>query len=149
MRRLATLVVLTLTLLPAVLARASVYTDVLHVYQATGSIPPCRFTSAQLSTALKGIDTYGQQYFADFSNAVESALAARAGGACSAAALRPSLSALRSPAGIPAPPPPSSVTAPSNADLPAPIIAMAVIALLVAAVLAVRWVVAAAGRRGR
>jgi hypothetical protein len=143
-RRLAAAAVLALALLPAA-AAASVYTDVLHVYQATGSIPPCRFTSAQLSTALKGIDTYGQQYFADFSNAVQSALDARAGGACSAAALHPSPSALRAPAGIPAPQPPSSVTAPTGADLPAPILAMAIIALLVGGVLTVRWVALAAG----
>ena len=135
---------LALALLPAT-AAASVYGDVLHVYQATGSIPPCRFTSAQLSTALKGIDTYGQQYFADFSNAVQSALDARGAGACSAAALHPSPSALHAPAGIPAPQPPSSVTAATDANLPAPILAMAIIALLAVAVLTVRWVASSAG----
>jgi len=33
-----------------------------------------------LSTALKGIDTYGAQYFADFTDAVQAALAERASG---------------------------------------------------------------------
>jgi GH25 family lysozyme M1 (1,4-beta-N-acetylmuramidase) len=76
-RRLIVATALTLALIPAAAASASVYTEVLNTYQATGSIPPCRFSSGQLSAALKGIDTYGQQYFADFSDAVQSALAAR------------------------------------------------------------------------
>lgn len=63
-------------------AAASAYSKVLHVYQVTGSIPPCRFSSLELAAALKGVDTYGQQYFADFSDAVDGALVARAAGAC-------------------------------------------------------------------
>jgi hypothetical protein len=46
-----------LVLPSAPLAHASAYTDVLHVSQATGSIPPCKFASAQLPAAMKGIDT--------------------------------------------------------------------------------------------
>jgi hypothetical protein len=143
-RRLAAAAALALALLPAATAGASVYTDVLHVYQVTGSIPPCRFSSAQLSAALKQIDTYGQQYFADFSSAVQNALTARAGGACSAAALHPSSAALHSPAGVAAPPLPSSVSAPTDSNLPAPILLMAALVVIVAAVLAVRAVAAAA-----
>jgi hypothetical protein len=131
-------------LVPAAAAHANVYTDVLHVYQLDGSIPPCRFSSVQLSTALRGIDTYGQQYFADFSNAVQNALAARAGGACSAAAQRAVLSARRTHAGVGAPLP-ASLTAPTDAGLPAPIALMALVALIVAAVLCVRWVAIAGG----
>jgi hypothetical protein len=137
-------VVLASALVPAAAARANVYTDVLHVYQADGTIPPCRFSSAQLSTALKGIDTYGQQYFADFSNAVQNALAARASGACSAAAQRAVLSARGAHAGGGAPLP-ASLTAPTDGGLPAPIVVTALVALLVGAVLGVRWVAIAGG----
>jgi hypothetical protein len=80
-RTLAVLALASLALFPAG-AAASPYTDVLRVYQAQGSVPPCRFSSPQLAAALRGVDAYGQQYFADFGNAVESALAARAAGAC-------------------------------------------------------------------
>ena len=69
-------------LLAAPQARADIYSQVLRTYQAHGSIPPCQFTSAQLSAALKGIDTYGAQYFADFTDAVQAALAERASGGC-------------------------------------------------------------------
>ena len=145
MRRLIVATALTLALLPAAAASASVYTEVLNTYQATGSIPACRFSSAQLSAALKGIDTYGQQYFADFSDAVQSALAARASGACAPASVRAAIAARRSAAGGVSPALPSSVTAPTNADLPAPILLMAALAIAVAAVLAVRSLVLAGG----
>jgi hypothetical protein len=143
-RRLLVAVVLASALVPAAAARANVYAEVLHVYQVDGTIPPCRFTSAQLSTALKGIDTYGQQYFADFSNAVQNALAARASGACSVAAQRAVLSA-RGARGAAPPPLPASLTAPTDAGLPAPIVVMALVALIAGAVLGVRWVAIAGG----
>ena len=63
-------------------AGASVYSQVLHAYQASGAVPPCRFTTGQLETALSSIDTYGAQYFQDFATAIQNALSARAGGAC-------------------------------------------------------------------
>jgi hypothetical protein len=144
-RRPIVATVLALALLPAGAAGASVYTDVLHTYQASGSIPPCRFSSAQLSTALKGIDTYGQQYFADFSDAVQNALAARASGACAPATLRAAIAARRSHRTGPAPALPSTLTAPTNADLPAPILLMAAVAIAAAAVLALRALVLAGG----
>ncbi len=134
MRRLATVTVLgALALLPAS-ALASAYTDVLRVYQASGSIPPCRFSSSELAAALKGIDTYGQQYFADFTEAVQSALAQRAGGACVPGAAARVSQAAESPSSVPLP---ASVTSPTNADIPAPIIAMAILAALMAAILGV------------
>jgi hypothetical protein len=106
-------------------AEAGTYDQVLHLYQARGSIPPCRFTSAQLSGALKGIDTYGQQYFADFSDAVQAALAQRASGACLPGARRATTAAL---------PPlrPGSLTAPTDAGVPAPILALAALGLAIA-----------------
>ncbi len=61
----------------------STYNRLLNVYEQTGSIPPCSFSSAQLDGVLKGADTYAAQYFADFTNAISTALAERAGGACS------------------------------------------------------------------
>ena len=117
-----------LALVPAS-ADASPYADVLRVYQAGGSIPPCRFSSSELATALKGIDTYGQQYFADFTQAVQSALAQRASGACTpgqAARLR------ASGIGAPRTPLPASVTAATDAGVPVPILAMAALGILLA-----------------
>jgi len=135
-RKLATAVTLialiALALAPAA-ARASAYTDVLRVYQADGSIPPCKFSSVQLDAALKGVDTYGQQYFADFTNAVQSALAARASGACS-----PGLHAF-STAGASAPSAlPPSLTSATEANLPAPILLMAALGVVIGSVLGLR-----------
>jgi hypothetical protein len=127
--RLAVLALAIALLVPASLARASAYSNVLHTYEQQGSIPPCQFSSSQLSSALKGIDTYGAQYFADFTGAIQSALAARAGGACGGNAGRPTTfppaTHLPSPAA-------HSVTASTQSDLPASIL---LIALLCAAAL--------------
>lgn len=68
---------------PVALASSSAYADVLRAYQTSGLVPPCRFPATELQSALKGIDTYGAQYFADFASAVQTALAQRASGACS------------------------------------------------------------------
>lgn len=131
-RRLATtaaaLLTLGMALVPAA-ARASAYSDVLHVYQSTGSIPPCRFSSAELAAALKGIDTYGQQYFADFTEAVQSALAQRASGACTPGL---TLHLRASGTSTPRAPLPASVTAATDAGVPAPILAMAALGILLA-----------------
>ena len=62
---------------------ASTYNRLLNAYEQTGSIPPCSFSSAQLETVLKSADTYAAQYFADFTNAISTALAQRASGECS------------------------------------------------------------------
>ena len=130
MRRLATAAVLVALALVPASAQASAYTDVLHVYQANGSVPPCKFSSSELAAALKGIDTYGQQYFADFTEAVQTAMAEQASGACS-----PGLAQLSRGAGTASRIPlPASVTSPTDANLPAPIIAMAALAALLAAI---------------
>src|SRR5579859_224869 len=64
------------------MAAADAYREVLSIYEAEGSIPPCQFSSPQLEAALRGEDAYGAQYFADFTDAIQSALAQRASGAC-------------------------------------------------------------------
>jgi len=123
---------------PARAAGASaLYTRVLHAYQAHGRIPPCQFTSPQLESALSSVDTYGQQYYADFIGAIQTALTARASGVCShghqhsAAA---STSSRGSSGGTPgAPALPSSVTAPTGSGLPLPILLLAAVAALLAA----------------
>lgn len=146
MRRLSILAAVALVILPATAARASVYTDVLHAYQANGAIPPCRFSSPQLSTALKGIDTYGQQYFADFTNAVQAALSARASGVCAPGALTAAaLAARRRSASAPPPVLPASATSSTNANLPAPILLMAAVAIAVGAALGLRAIALARG----
>ena len=63
----------------------------------------------------------------------------------SAAALHPSQAALHAPAGIAAPPLPPSVTSPTGAGVPAPIVLMSVVIVVVAAVLAARAIAVAGG----
>lgn len=108
----------------------SLYGRVLQSYQAHASIPPCLFTSSQLSAALNSVDTYGQQYYADFIAAIQSALAARASGTCSKGH-RPLGAHAAGP--LPgAPNLPTSVTASSSSGVPAPLIALGVAAALLA-----------------
>ena len=127
---------------PAV-GSSGVYTAVLHVYQTNGSVPPCRFTSQQLSAAQAQVDTYGQQYYADFIAAIQTALTAQASGACSRTHV-----ALagggggRAPAG---PALPASVTSATSSGVPAPMIALGIAAAVLALAAALSVVV---GRRG-
>jgi hypothetical protein len=109
----------------------SVYSRVLHTYQAHGSIPACLFTSPQLSSALSSVDTYGQQYYADFIAAINLALSARAAGSCVKGSHQTSPVASGHLAGGPALPP--SVTASTSSDVPAPLIALGGVAALLAA----------------
>ena len=140
-RLLAMLTLLALAAIPAQNAFASAYSKVLGAYEQKGTVPPCRFSSAQLSGALKGIDTYGAQYFQDFTNAIQAALAARAGGACQQthASVVISASARGSSGSIPG----GSVTGGTGADLPLPILLMLVLtgalALVVVVVQLARW----------
>jgi len=120
---------------------SSLYGRVLQSYQTHGSIPPCLFTSPELSSALNSVDTYGQQYYADFIGAIQSALAARASGSCSKGH-RPASARAAGP--LPGTPSlPSSVTASSSSGVPAPLIALGA----AAAVLAAATGLAALGRR--
>ncbi len=118
-----------LFVLPVQSAQAtSIYTQVLRAYEANGSVPPCQFTSQQLETALKGINTYGAQYFADFTAAVQTALSARASGACLPQSKVGG-------GGAPVGGPDTGVTlgpltAATDAGIPLPILAMAVLGAL-------------------
>jgi len=115
--------------LPAGAAAADVYQQVLLTYERADTIPACRFTAGQLQTALNGIDTYGAQYFADFTDAIQAALAARAGGECSAAPARAAvpLTTALAPSDNVAPLP--SVTAATSGGLPAALIVLAALAV--------------------
>jgi hypothetical protein len=115
---------------------ASSYSRVLQAYETRGAVPPCQFTSPQLQSALKSIDTYGAQYFADFTNAVQAALTARASGAC---APHPG-SAAGHPAAPAAHTPPlrlGPVTAATGASLPAPMLLLAALGAALALLSAV------------
>jgi hypothetical protein len=127
--RLSVAVILLLAL-PAGSARASSYSQVLQSYEQTGSIAACKFSSSELSGALKGVDTYGAQYFQDFTNAVQAALDARAAGSCARGAApgggrAPQVGPLHDPAT-------GSVTTSTQAGTPAPVVILAVIAGLLA-----------------
>jgi hypothetical protein len=123
--------ILTLALPVAGADAASSYARVLQAYETHGSVPPCQFTSPQLQSALKSIDTYGAQYFADFTNAVQAALTARASGACaphpgSAAGSQTARTARTPPLHL------GPVTAATGASLPAPMLLLAALAALTA-----------------
>jgi hypothetical protein len=125
--------------LPASASATSAYQQVLHVYEREGSIPPCQFTAAQLQTALSGVDTYGAQYFADFTQAVQAALTSRAGGACSVSAARGPATRIQA-SGPVAPPPAVALTASTSAGVPWPLAVLgglAVAGSLLASALAV------------
>ena len=113
---------------PASAASASVYQRVLRVYEQDGSLPSCMFSSAQLESALGDVDTYGAQYFADFTQAMQAALQARASGDCSARARMQSGGGTRvAPGKLP-----TSVTSATDASWPGALVVMGVIALVAA-----------------
>lgn len=121
-------IVLSVGLVLPASAAADIYHQVLSTYEAHGSIPPCRFSSSQLDTALRSIDAYGQQYFADFTDAIDNALADRASGACMPGGIkaRSRRSALAAGAGAL----PPSVTSATSAGVPAPMLLLGAMALL-------------------
>jgi hypothetical protein len=114
---------LVLAPVPTWASAAGDYQQVLQVYERDGSVAPCQFTGAQLQAALGGVDTYGAQYFADFTQAVQTALSARAGGACAATAAGPGASAGHEPGSrSPVPAPPSiALTAATSSGVPLPL----------------------------
>jgi hypothetical protein len=136
--RCSVLCLLAALLLPAASARASAYTKVLASYQHTGSVPACTFSSAQLESALKGVDTYGAQYFADFTNAIQAALAQRASGQCVAGRHAGPIG-LAGPAQGSRSVVPGSVTAATGADLPAPLVLLALFGVVLDLAWAVAW----------
>lgn len=142
-RRTLATVLITLAAAPAA-ASASAYSQVLHVYEFRGTVPPCAFTAAQLSAALKGVDVYGQQYFADFTSAIQTALSQRAGGACTTAASGGAITTPASGAALGALRIPSEpLTAATSAGVPLPLLLLGGLALAALAGAAVH------GRRRR
>jgi hypothetical protein len=111
----------------------SAYAQVLAAYERTGTVAPCQFGAGELQHALSGVDTYGAQYFADFTQAIEAALTARAGGQCAATTASPPPAAGSTPAGVSAavarlP----AVTAATSAGLPAPLVVLGGLAVVLA-----------------
>jgi hypothetical protein len=110
------------------MADASAYQQVLGVYESQGTVPACRFSGPELADALKGVDTYGAQYFADFTQAVQAALSSRAAGACTGA-VPPAPVQVRG--GVAEPPAHfGSVTAATSAGVPAPLAVLGGLALV-------------------
>jgi hypothetical protein len=133
---------------------SGVYTKVLTAYQANGRIPPCEFTSPQLVWTLNHIDTYGQQYYADFIGAIQTALTARASGACSASHPHGVAGAGASKDGgsgnLPGTPAlPSSVTDSTSSGVPLlMVVLIALGAVLTAVAVLARWTTTRGAERG-
>jgi hypothetical protein len=128
----------------------SIYTRILYVYQSKGTITPCEFSGHQLEAALNALGTAGGQYFGDFIQAIQTALSARASGACSrgsgASSGSGSSGAGAPPSGTSGPPLPSiSLTSSTGAGVPAPLIAIGVLAV---ALLVLSAVATFVGRSG-
>jgi hypothetical protein len=110
-------------------ALAGPYQQVYETYSTTGGVSACQFSAATLEAALKDTPSYSLEYDADFTLAVQNAISARAGGACS----RGSSSKLRglklqlTNYGNPAPP--SGVTTANGAGVPLPLVLLALLAL--------------------
>ncbi len=138
MFRLA-LITLTVFLASAASASANLYTTILRVYETKGNVPACQFSSKQLEKALKQTDTYGAQYFSDFTQAVQGALQSRASGTCSRAKHTLSASSGAQGPGGRFP----SAPAATSAGVPATVLllgALTVVALLIGALVALaRW----------
>jgi hypothetical protein len=131
MRRLC----LTLSLLAIALwAAPAAAASVLSVYESSGSIPPCEFSTAELARTLHSLDTYDLVYFQDFPNAIDTALAARASGACSGARKGAIAGAAAR-----APLPSVSVTSSTSSSVPLPILLLALIFALCALGAACTW----------
>ncbi|MDQ6745340.1 MAG: hypothetical protein M3Z27_04910 [Actinomycetota bacterium] len=109
---------------------ASAYRKVLGTYEQKGTIPACQFSPAQLSAALRGVDVYGQQYFADFTAAIQRALAQRDAGACSGPP--PTASSGTSGAGSDRALPLGPVTASTGAGIPLPLLILGALVALMA-----------------
>ncbi len=116
----------------------------LRAYELTGGVSACQFSSAQLAAALKGVDTYDAQYFQDFTNAINSALGVRAAGGCQKTHARAQPASARATTALA---PPGSVTAATDAGVPAPIVLMAVIGGLIALAAAIGSLVRLGERR--
>jgi hypothetical protein len=123
--RLFAVVALALPVAPSAAAAASIDAKILSAYEATGSVPACRFTTAQLSHALRNIDTFDAVYFSDFPNAIKNAIDGRAAGACS-----PAAPAAASGPAARAPIPQIPVTASTDGAIPAPMLLLALVAIL-------------------
>jgi hypothetical protein len=113
-----------LLLVPAV-ASANAYHDVLQSYGKKGEVVPCRFSSATLEAALGEAGPNSEQYFGDFTNAVQYALAVQATGICNQR--HGHKGAQPAPFGGPvsAPRPPASATSPTDSGIPAPLAILA------------------------
>lgn len=133
MRRLRPIFATLLVVLamPVAVAHSSAYSQVLRAYEQKGSVPPCRFSSSQLENALRGVDTYGAQYFADFTAAIQTALTQRASGSCERGQGAGATSLARA-SGQAAPADSAgglgALTSATNAGVPAPILLMALFA---------------------
>lgn len=114
---------------PAQAASGSISSQVRQVYEQDNGIPPCRFTSTELTTAQNAVDAYDLEYFADYIGAIQTALTFRAAGACSKMARGSEAVLGRTP---PATALPATLTSATRSGVPAPFLLLAVFALVLA-----------------
>ncbi len=124
--------------LPVGLAQAApgnISAQVRQVYEQDQTIPACRFTSQQLTTAENTVDAYDLEYFADYIAAIQNALTLRAAGACTKHAAPIGHAPLgRTP---PSAPLPATLTSSTSSGFPLPILLMAIFAVVLAVAAAI------------
>jgi len=112
---------------PGAALAASPYARVNQTYSTTGMISACQYSSATLQAALKSAPSFSAEYDADFTYAVQEAISARAGGACSGGDSKlHGLKLVLTDYGNPAPP--SSVMTANEAGVPLPLVLLALLA---------------------
>jgi hypothetical protein len=161
-RRALTIALAAVSLAAPAAARANAFDQIFKDYQHTGKVDPCKYSQAQLQQAQGQVPNDVQAYAPDFPNALQSALERRAGGACRSghpapaqttpAAVAPvtTTPAAPAPSGVtttPAPTPDPAVAPAANdqaiartaasangsdAGVPAPVVALAVLGGLLA-----------------
>ena len=142
-------------------ANANAFDKIFHDYQQTGKIDPCKYSQGDLQSAQSQVPNDVEAYAPDFPNALQAALEARAGGGCHSggkaapapvapAAPTPTTAAPQPTPGVTTTPAPAADPAPapaaadqaiartaaaahnSDAGVPAPVVALAVIGGLLA-----------------
>jgi hypothetical protein len=126
-------------LAPAAALAGNAFNQVSQAYQSTGTVSACQFSAATLESALESAPSFDKEYAGDFTDAVQSAISAQAGGACRSG--KSKLNGLTlgfTNYGNPGAP--GAITSPTAAGLPLPLailLALAAATLLVALATAV------------
>jgi hypothetical protein len=121
--RALTIAVAVASLAAPAAAQANAFDKIFHDYQKTGKIDPCKYSQGDLQQAQSQVPNDVEAYAPDFPNALQAALEARAGGGCNAAKQSPAPAVTPTTPAPTAPAPPAvpgATTTPAPAPDPSP-----------------------------